>query len=496
MIDWKIFKNQKSSLSKFHQKEKYEMIILFRSSRLLFFFILGGIMAIFSLNSARGAELKEPKESKESNFLYVGAASVDITPTESVWLGGFASRTKKSEGVRSPIFARVLDLQKGKTRLIWIVCDLLGFEPADAKRIRALIAQKRGLSSHNILLSATHTHSAPAVKPIGTSGAKDYLENFLIPRLLIVADQAASSKEPCQLIFTEGKSGLAHDRRNAPIKGDGAAPDPDPKQGYVDQRVPAFGFRKADGSFKAILLQYAMHPTSHSDYLIGSEWPGATCQALQRIFGTQTVPFVLQGAAGNLGSPKRRATSEEMRAWGEELAGSITDGLESGAPVSDPCFTVRTKIIPVALENMSKEQIKAKADEFRLQFRSTPRHITGVIDPWEKKSLARMERGEDLSIPADCAVVILGSQALVTTPFETFCHLNGLLSGGTPLSVHVIGYTNGVYNYFPTRAAIAQGGYEPAAYLWYGDFPTASGALEKFAEDLLPLINGIGTPSH
>lgn len=427
-------------------------------------------------------------ETASNDFLSVGAASVDITPVESVWLGGFASRTKKSEGVRSPIFARALDIQKNKTRLIWIVCDLLGFEPEDALRIRALIAGERGISPDCVLLSATHTHSAPAVKPIGTAGAKDYLENFLIPRLLDVTACAANSKEPCRLIFTEGKSTLAHDRRNAPIKGDGAAPNPDPQLACVDYRVPVFGFQKSDGSFKAVLLQYAMHPTSHSDYLIGSEWPGATCQAIQRIFGAKTIPFVLQGAAGNLGSPKRRATPEEMRSWGEELAHVAAIGLRSGKPVPDPLFTVRSRIIPVAVEKMTKIEIIKRADEFRRQFHSVPRHRTGVIDPWEKKSIARIENGEDLSIPADCAAVALGDQIFVTTPFETFCHLNNLLANQSPFSIHVIGYTNGVYNYFPTKAAIEQGGYEPAAYLWYNNFPTASGALEKFARDLLILI--------
>ena len=40
-----------------------------------------------------------------------GAASVDITPTESIWLAGYASRTKPSESVRQPIHCKALALK-------------------------------------------------------------------------------------------------------------------------------------------------------------------------------------------------------------------------------------------------------------------------------------------------------------------------------------------------------------------------------------------------
>src|SRR5207302_9057725 len=58
-----------------------------------------------------------------------GAASVDITPTESIWLAGYASRTKPSESVRQPIHCKALALKDDAGAVSVIVTlDLVGFK--------------------------------------------------------------------------------------------------------------------------------------------------------------------------------------------------------------------------------------------------------------------------------------------------------------------------------------------------------------------------------
>src|SRR6266542_2113508 len=56
-----------------------------------------------------------------------GAAAVDITPTESIWLAGYAARTKPSESVRQPIHAKALALKDDTGAVSVIVTlDLVG----------------------------------------------------------------------------------------------------------------------------------------------------------------------------------------------------------------------------------------------------------------------------------------------------------------------------------------------------------------------------------
>lgn len=424
--------------------------------------------------------------------ILVGAASEEITPETPMMMGGYASRSKPHEGVRSPIFTRILYVEKNGVKLIWTESDLIGFEAEDAERIRTLISEATGIPADRVIVSATHTHSAPAAAAICSPKEKDYLENFLMPKMVAGAKRAVESAEPCTMTVVEGHSELAHDRRNDPAPGDGAAPNPDKALAVVDYRVPAVGFRRADGSFKAVLIQYAMHPTSWSDQLIGAEWPGNTAVAVRKTFGEACEPFVLQGAAGNISPPSRKAPPEEMQRWGDELVASVAEKLRSEPPLESPRFAVESETLTVEYDRFTPEFIRAKAEEFRKQFAKRSDIIEFTIDPWEKKTLDALENGTQKEENIFVQAVAFGDMIFVTTPFETFSHLNGLLGERAAVPVHIIGYTNGTFNYFPTKEAYEQGGYEPNSYVWYRRFPMKPGGLEKLADDLVPLVKKVG----
>ena len=421
--------------------------------------------------------------------LTVGAASEEITPETPVMMGGYASRSKPHEGVRSPIFTRVLYCAKGAEQILWTESDLIGFEAEDAAKIRQTLSDATNVPAERVIVSTTHTHSAPAAAPICSPKESDYLENFLIPRMVIAAKKAIQTAEDCTMTVVEGESHLAHDRRNDPAPGDGAAPNADKAKAVVDYRVPAVGFQKADGSFKAVLIQYAMHPTSWSDQLIGAEWPGETAIAIRETFGDNVEPFVVQGAAGNLSSPSRKAPPEEMRRWGRELVATVAEKLQTAKPLETAPFAAASSAFFCDYDRFDAETIRAKAEEYRKQFAGRPDIIEFTINPWEKNTLDALENGTMQNQEIFVQAVLFGDHIFVTTPFETFSHLNNLLAERCGFPVHVVGYTNGVYNYFPTKEAFEQGGYEPNSYLWYRSFPMKPGALEKLAEDLAPILS-------
>lgn len=61
-------------------------------------------------------------------YLKVGASQLDITPEPGVELSGFAARIQPSIGVLDPLFAKALYLGDGGERVLWIHCDLVGFD--------------------------------------------------------------------------------------------------------------------------------------------------------------------------------------------------------------------------------------------------------------------------------------------------------------------------------------------------------------------------------
>src|SRR5437667_12353725 len=90
-----------------------------------------------------------------------GVAKVSITPSKPIWMAGYDSRTKPSEGVLQDIYAKALALQddSGSTTVL-VTLDLVGIAPSFADVIVER-AKKLGIARERLLLNASHTHSAP-----------------------------------------------------------------------------------------------------------------------------------------------------------------------------------------------------------------------------------------------------------------------------------------------------------------------------------------------
>src|SRR5579872_4748616 len=95
--------------------------------------------------------------------LRAGAYAQDVTPQKfpiSV-NGGMSDRQATS--AHDPLHARCLVLDDGKTKVALVVVDscLIPRELHDAAK--ELAAKKTGIPTTNILISATHTHTAPTL---------------------------------------------------------------------------------------------------------------------------------------------------------------------------------------------------------------------------------------------------------------------------------------------------------------------------------------------
>jgi len=75
--------------------------------------------------------------------------------------GGFSDR--KATSAHDPLHARCLVLDDGTTKLAIVVVDscMMPRELIDAAK--ALASKKTGIPTTNMMISATHTHTAPTV---------------------------------------------------------------------------------------------------------------------------------------------------------------------------------------------------------------------------------------------------------------------------------------------------------------------------------------------
>ena len=128
-----------------------------------------------------------------------GAAAVDITPTTlpAIVSGGFLERT--ADTVHDRLFARGLVLDDGTTKLAIVVADNLMMPRELLDRAKTLAEQATGIPVDHILISATHTHSAPSVMgALGTPSDEVYERG--LPELLARAiEQAAGQLVPARV---------------------------------------------------------------------------------------------------------------------------------------------------------------------------------------------------------------------------------------------------------------------------------------------------------
>ena len=95
-----------------------------------------------------------------------GAAHVDITPREPVWLTGYANRDHRSEGSYAPLFAGALYLEGDGDRALVLTADVIGFSPPCDAEARQAVCDATGLLPRQVVLTATHTHCGPFFSPL------------------------------------------------------------------------------------------------------------------------------------------------------------------------------------------------------------------------------------------------------------------------------------------------------------------------------------------
>ncbi len=97
----------------------------------------------------------------EAGEFRAAAAKADITPTDLVLLWGYGDRSGPAIGTHDPLYAKILVLDDGSTRLAWVTLDLgrpFGVESMNVVRNR--IQKSAGVT--HVCFSASHTHSGPS----------------------------------------------------------------------------------------------------------------------------------------------------------------------------------------------------------------------------------------------------------------------------------------------------------------------------------------------
>jgi len=391
-------------------------------------------------------------------MIKIGIASIDITPSEPVWLTGYGSRDRKSEGVYQPLVAGAIAISSDTNDVLILTADLIGYDLAYAAAAKARIAESIGLLPHQVVLTATHTHCAPFFYRMAMPGeVEEEYAKFLESQLVKVAVSAKNQQIEGEIAFSRGRSEFGVNRRLPDETGRARfGPNPD---GPIDRDLDTIWFKDTDGRLIGSLTIFGCHPTSRGGYLVGGDYPGFLCRALSE--QTEAPAFFSTGCAGNI------------RPWFKgESGGFESPSLEeleaASRTMADEVMASQRDTIAVDAENL------CVASEFHsLPYTDLPNtgtlsdqsetHSNPLIKRWASEMLKLVEAGGlPMACPQEVQVVqfnpelravFLGGEVLT----EIGMHIKAALQPATTLTV---AYSNGLIGYVPSKKTYDLGGYE------------------------------------
>jgi hypothetical protein len=405
-----------------------------------------------------------------------GAAQVEITPPKGTPMAGYY-KFRAVDGVRDPIYAKTIVVEKDGSRAAFVVLDLAGTTRPVVAAARKLVAEKCGLSADRVMISATHTHTGPQL-PRGSlmddiTQAKSppglaYVES--LPQLIARSVSEAIAKlTAVKASATIGKAeGISFNRRVLdkdgkciwqPAKIDPAVQRP---AGPIDPDLGLLVFEALDArpSPIAAYLNFAMHPTSVGGGVrISADYPGVLCRILRERKGADMIAVFANGCCGNINhtdylTGKRRSTDE----LGLALADVATQAWPNLQPLKT--FAPRTRLTTVTLPR--REFTEADLAKARDIARRMMTENLGTVPMAEAVCILETEAKRDVPLEAEVQVVALSDDcAIVSLPGEIFVELGLALKAASPFKYTFIAeLANGSIGYIPNRAAYPQGNYE------------------------------------
>lgn len=211
----------------------------------------------------------------------VGAAKVDVTPSES-------DLPKNIEGILDRLYSRAIVIDNGAARAALITVDAGIIPEAMWKSLTQRIEKELGIPTQNVLLTPTHTHSAP-MRP-----GRGFEEN--------VFESVKTAKEklrPARIGYGTGVSYLNVNRNIIDPKTRRWWEGPN-YDGPSDKTVAVVKFETTDGEPIAVYYNYAMHAVTVGQLdRISGDAPGAASRYIEDSFDGNIVAVWSTGACGD-----------------------------------------------------------------------------------------------------------------------------------------------------------------------------------------------------
>ena len=390
-----------------------------------------------------------------ASSLRCGAAVRDITPRYPLKAPGIGGRKGDSAGVLEPLTLGCLAIADDKTTVLMVTLDMLGQTNVN-EELCALIEEETGIAYPRIMIAWSHTHYAPALKPVDKARpGSDYQKYSDEVRLKLVeaARESLANLRPARLETARIQvPSVLYNRRVKDADGMSRNSSLYPQKDLdsltfspTDPELTVFRFVDENG-VQAVLVNFGCHPTAGGPmeenplYKFSADYPHYVRRTIADAWHCPV--FFTLGAAGDAVAIKRVEDSRER-------IGSV---LGNSAILAERAYR------PSAAGDLEVDVIEMEADriaktEENKAALAAGRPLIGAPDPAERETI-RLQ------------YIRIGDTTLVGWPFEVLAEIGLRMKARFPRSV-LVSCAGGRRAYLPLEHEFARGGYEvgKAAYM-------------------------------
>jgi neutral ceramidase len=420
-------------------------------------------------------------EGQQEKVFRAGAFAIDISPLEFPVIvnGGMTERT--ADKINDRLHARCLVLDDGRAQVAIAVVDSCMVPRHLLDEAKEMASQATGIPTSRMLISATHTHTAPSVHGCLGSDVDEEYAQFLPPQIAKGIAEAHKRLQPARIGWAFGrdeknvacrhwlmKPGVAPTNPFGGTKDDTVMMHPGPQNpdairptGEPDPEVPVISIVTKSGEPLAVYSAYSLHYVGKTQP-VSADYFALFCDEIARRVKADSSPSFMAALAN--------ATSGDMWLMDYTQPTRREYTLEGVASdVADAAFEAYQRIeyfdwVPLVMEEsllevavrMPSPKEVAEAKAFMRSFEGRKPQNVPEVYARETVLLSEMPPTRELKIQA----LRIGDLGIGTIPNETNASTGLHIKKKSPLkSTFVVELANGCEGYIPPPELHPLGGY-------------------------------------
>lgn len=430
-----------------------------------------------------------------SNVFKAGASREDITCKIGTCLYGYRPDFK-SDSIHDNLSVTALAFNDDADTVLMLTCENGDINTELCNEIRKTLQNEINVPFEHIIISATHTHSAPNLSGVVGWGDidKEYYNSIFLPAVIKASKSAIENLQTAELSVGVTQSLVGINRRQQHKNGEiGLGQNP---HGCFDPNMTVISIRNSETKEGILnLIHYGCHGTSAGlTTSVTRDWSGIMIDRLEKETGVLTAFW--NGALGDVGPRLTNGETTGNLSYTEELGGvAAADAIKAysqkGGYHKGNLKIFKDDLILPIQKMPSIEEIEKILSEFknpdelinidRLKYE----HYKETLDYLKS---GRTDAPEYFTFPQ--TIISLGDVVFVPFPFEMFSEIVMRLREYSEYPYTLcLSCTNGYTVYLPSEDQLCRGGYEVGCFMYGNLFPLANNTDHHIINENLRIMN-------